>query len=780
MARKPLPPADTFTPRHATLIALAFVSVWVLVLCLPMFGGRFLVNPSGDQMYTGVPFRWFGAGEWQRTGQIPLWNPYMFGGLPFVGAMHGDIFYPTAWLRLVLPIDVAMNLGFALHVVLAGFFAYLFFRTMKVSWTGAVVGGVAYQLSGIVASLVSPSHDGKLFVSAWMPLVLTALVLGVRDKRLEGFGLLAFAAGAGIVSPHLQMMQYTLILAGLFTLYLCFWSPERPEPRWRWMSLGLALGAVALAFGVAMIQLWPFIAYLPYGARSVGAQGWEYATSWSMPPANIVDWLVSDFTGVLSHYWGENFRKLHSEYVGAAVLALAAIGVVDKDRRRLVWFFAAAGLLFVLVSLGGHTPFYRLWYALVPGVKVNRAAGMAFFIPTFTFALFAALGVERIERGEGKRMLIGLWVAAGLLLLLGASGGLAGLAESLAGQAKFSVALDNAGSLGLSAARAALVIAAVGGLALAAIGGRVRQLGLALALAVLVGGDLFINVRRFWLYSPRASQIFAEDPVTQRLTATTKPYRVLDTGVYPGAYIMAKGIPTVLGHHGNELNAYDNLLGGKNVWQNAFGGAGALRLWDLLAVRYVLLSREENIPGYHQALGPAQTVGGPAVLLERDTLPDYARVIPAAAKLEDDRIVPTLLDPRLDPRRVVLLPDDAPIELPRLDSLPAPSASRARVTAWEPGKMTVRLDPAPSAPSYVVISENWYPDWRATVDGHSAQPLRGNYTFLTVPVSTGAREIRLEVSRDRYRQGALMTFASLAGILGWIGLPLLLRRRRAI
>ncbi|MEK6611058.1 MAG: hypothetical protein AABZ35_09060 [Gemmatimonadota bacterium] len=781
MARKPLPPAaDTFTPRHATLIALAFLTAWVLVLCLPMLSGKFLVGPDSDQIWTGVPFRWFGANEWRRTGEVPLWNPYMFGGLPFVGAMHGDIFYPTAWLRLVLPIDVAMNLGFAVHLVLAGFFAYLFFRALEISWTGSLVGGLSYQLTGIVASLVHPGHDGKLFVSAWMPLVLLGLVMAVRRQRMEGYGILALAVGMGIISPHIQMMQYTLVFAGLFTLYLAFWSEDRPEGGKRWLSLAFALGAVVLGFGAAMIQLWPFIQYMPYAARSAGAQGWAYATSWSMPPANIVDWLVPDFTGILRKYWGENAVKFHSEYLGAATLVLAAVGIGNRERRRLLWFAGSAFLLFLLVSLGGHTPFYRLWYALVPGVKVTRAAGMAFFIPAFVVTMVAAMGVERLERGEGVRTLYGGLVGAGALLLLGVSGALGGMAAGWADPQKVDLARQNADAITFSAVRSAVFAAATAGIALAALRGKLRGFGLALILALAVGLDLFINDRRFFEYSARATELYSDDAVTLRLKQTPAPFRVLDPGTYPTAYLMAQGVSNVLGHHGNELNAYDNLLGGKNVWQNAFGGAGALRLWDLLAVRYVLLSREENIPGYHQALGPAQTVGGPAVLLERDTLPDYARVIPAAAKLEDDRIVPTLLDPRLDPRRVVLLPDDAPVELPRLDSLPAPSASRARVTAWEPGKMTVRLDPAPSAPSYVVISENWYPDWRATVDGHSAQPLRGNYTFLTVPVPTGAREIRLEVSRDRYRQGALMTFASLAGILGWIGLPLLLRRRRAI
>jgi len=767
-----------FAPRFPTLLAFGLFCVWVLLLALPMFQGRFLVNDMSDQMWTGVPFRWFGAQEWRRTGEIALWNPFMFGGLPFVGAMHGDIFYPTAWLRLVLPIDVAMNLGFAVHYVLAGFFAYLFFRSLKIGWTGSLVGGLAYQLCGVMASLVRPGHDGKLFASALMPLVLLGLVMGIRQRRLEGYGVLALAVGLGLVSPHIQLMQYTLIFAGLFTLYLAFRDEERPETAaGRWRAVGLALAAVVLGFGVGMIQLWPFISYLPHAARYAGAQGWEYATSYAMPWTHVVDWLVPDFTGSGAAYWGENPLKLHTEYLGAATLVLASIGAGDAKRRRLLWFMGGVWLLFVLVALGAHTPFYRLWYALVPGVKSTRAPGMAFFIPSFVTALAAALGVARLERGEGKRALVPWLAVAGALLLLGVSGGLAQLAASWAGsdQAR-AVARQDANVISLSSIKSVIVLLSASGLAWAALSGRVRKLGLALGLFAIVGADLFATGRQFWEYSPRAAQLYADDEVTSRIARTRYPYRVLDVGVYPTAFLMGKRIPSVLGHHGNELHAYDQLLGGKNVWANL----GSPQLWDLLAVRYLLLANPQQIPGFHTVLASARTgQGQTAVLLEADSVPPYARVVPAAAKLPADRIVPTVLDRRLDVSRVVLLDEDAPVSLPRLDTLPPRSASRAAVTAWEPGAMTVRIDPVPDRDSYLLVSENWYPDWRAEVDGRPALALRGDHTFITVPISAGAREVRLSVHSAAYVRGAAASMASLALILAWLVVPAFKRRRSA-
>ncbi len=780
--------AGPWTPTRPTLLALALLSAWAVVLFLPMFGGQFLGGNFSDQTWTGIPFRTFWAEEFRRTGSIPLWNPFMFGGLPFVGAMHGDIFYPTSFLRLLLRADQALNATFLIHLVLAGVFTYGFLRALGTSWTAALVGGFAYQLSGIVSSQVSPGHDGKMIVSSLLPLLLTGLLLAIRRRRAEGYGLVALVVGLDILSPQVQMAQYSLIFAGLFTLYLCFWDEERPEGHKRWTALGLAALAVVLGVGLSMIQIYPFIANGAYAARTAGNQGWEYATSYAMPAVNIADWLVATFTGssVWGVYWGGPWGKLHSEYVGAATLALVAVGVAASGRRRLAWFLGGTFLLFLLVCLGAQTPFYRLWYTLVPGVKVTRAPGMAFFIPTFIFACFAAFGVERLERGEGARVLRGVLVAAGLLLLIGATGGMVKVAEALAND-RYVLIERIAGAITLGTVLSALAAGMLAAVGFAVATGRIRTFAAALSLAAVVSGDLFINARRYFTWSPGASTLFAPDTVIAHLRATPMPYRALDVPVgeggttYPTAFLMYERIPNVLGHHGNELHAYDQLLGGKNLWSNL----GTTRLFDLLAVRYVILPVPVRVGGYHIVARTASVAGSrgrpdaaESILYEADTVPAYARVVPGAIKVPADQIVSTLMDPRLDYNRLVLLPEDAVVTLPRLDSIPGPMAARAAVTAWAPGRMSVRLDPAPEHDAFLVIAENWYPDWHASVDGRPGQVLRGQQSLITVPVPRGARDVELTFSSRSYRTGQAITLASLALVLPWLVVPAARRRRR--
>src|SRR2546423_10641391 len=124
----PVPPPDT-----AALSAPGFALGWAAIvyaigpfsLGYPALAGRFLVNPHSDQYIAGYAFREFAAATLRATGHFPLWNPYLFGGMPYIAAMHGDIFYPTFLLRMILPTDVAMTWGFIIHIFLAGLFTYL-------------------------------------------------------------------------------------------------------------------------------------------------------------------------------------------------------------------------------------------------------------------------------------------------------------------------------------------------------------------------------------------------------------------------------------------------------------------------------------------------------------------------------------------------------------------------------------------------------------------------------------------------------------------------------
>ncbi|MFL5506342.1 MAG: YfhO family protein [Gemmatimonadales bacterium] len=779
MSHPDVPDSSVFTPRWPFLTALAVFVVAMLSLCWPMLAGKFLVGPMSDQFSAGYGFRLFGAEFFREHGRIPEWNPYLFGGMPFIAAMHGDIFYPTAWLRWILPVDTAMNLGFALHFVLAGAALYLLLRALGSSWTAALVGGLAYELTGILASLVKPGHDGKLFVSALAPLLFLGLLRAVRDGKPWGYGMVALVTGLALISPHYQLTYYLLVAAGFWTLYLVFAATERPAGSARLVALAGSLAAVLLGLAISAIQALPFLSYLPYAARGTN-QGWEYATAFALPVEELMTTVLPQFNGILEQYWGQNFFKLHTEYVGALVLVLAILGLGDRVRGSLRWILAGIAGFFLLVAFGGHTPFYRLWYEVMPLMKKVRAPGMAFFLPAMVTSMFAAFGVDRLLRGDVTRraLLIPLALFGGVAVL-GAVGVLQAVAEALAKPEQMNAVVNNAGALQGGAIRLLLVLLAGGAAIWAVWAGRVRGRAAAGLLAIVVVADLWSVDRQFFDFSAPARELYADDAVIAKLRETKPPFRVFDVpgrgGVYDGSWLMAHRVQGVFGYHGNEVRFYDELWGGKNQWTNL----ASPNLWNLFAVRFLLLREPQQLPGFHAVGGPmTTTAGAPAHLYERDTVPAYARVIGAAAKVPEAQAVPTIIDQRFPIDNVVVFADTASVQPAALPggALPPKPAVKASVVEWEPGRMRITLDGTAPATTYLLVSETWYPDWHATVDGKPTPVHRADFAAIGVELPAGAKEVALAFASPAYRTGKLVTLIATVLTLGLLASPLWWRR----
>ncbi len=771
------PPSAEFALRGGHTLALAICIGAALLLLWPLLTGQILFGGTRSDMFiAGYSFRGFGAETFLNSGTIPQWNPYLFGGMPYIGAMHGDIFYPTAWLRWIMPVDLAITWGMVVHFVLAGWFTCRFGRALGLGWGAAIIAGVAYELTGIVASQMSPGHDGKLFVSALAPLAFWTLLHAIRHARSWAFGAFAIEV-ALIVLGHYHMAYFLLLALGFWALYLAFWDDQRSRSVPAWKPLAWSAAAVVVGVGITALQVLPFLSYIPYSPRAGGGpdQGWAFATSYALPPSEVFTFLLPEFNGVLERYWGRNPIKFHTEYVGFLPLALAALSFGDANRRRLVWAFALGGLLFLLLSFGGHTIFYRPFYELLPGLKKIRAMGMVFFLSAFAICVLAGIGADRLLAGRSReKSLLGVVGAALLFALLGATGALQGLAELLAIPERFAAVSDNADALRAGSFRLLVFVVLGGALLWAITRGRINgQLGTA-ALVALIATELWSVNRRFYTFSPRADVLFADDAVTRHLKAVAPPYRVFDPfNSYSHSILMAYRIPVATGYHGFQLQRYNEVAGTAPRYENLFSPS----LLDLLAIRFLILPEPQDVPGYREVVGATNTAfGTTAVLYERDTIPAYARVLPASFKSADAEAVSTLVDPRFPTSRVAVLPDTSTVSSPVAQPPFVSASTTAQITEWRPGAMTVALTGAELAPSHLLISENWFPDWRAEVDGQPAVVRRINHTMLGVDLPAGAREVRLRFASAAYANGKLVSLVALLVAMAMMVVPSVSRR----
>ena len=781
------------TQRCPTLTASGAYALAVSVAFWPFWAGQWLINPFSDQK-TGYPFRLFAAEHLRAFGEFPQWNPFIFGGMPFAAnPTFGDTFYPTFLLRLLLPIDVAITLGFMVHLVMAGTFAFLFLRALKLDWGPAFVGGAAYMFTGQLVSLVTAGHDGKLFVSAWLPLALLCLHGAVSRgdwRRYLGFGAVV---GMCLLSPHVQLTYYLLMAGGFFWLFMVVWSGERPAAHAWWRSALLFGGGLAVGFAMDGIQLIPFVEYIRFSPRgavaaAAGASstGWEYATSWAMPPEELLNVVWPSFSGMVENYWGRNPcaqcspLKLHSEYLGIVPLMLAASGFGLSEKRRFAWFFVFLIGYATLFALGGHTPFYRIPYHLLPGIKLTRGASMIFFLASFSVAMLAAFGTQALLREEGKirgGVLIGSLSVLALAAVLALSGGFRGIMVSFADPSRLARLDANYGTFTQDTLRGLVVALVVAGLWWALRHRRLAGDTWAFALGALVLLDLWSVERRQIRFGRPAAELFAPDRVVQLVAQDADSFRVLPldrvlplTSYVQDNYLMVHRIRSVLGYQGTELHRYDELLGGKNLW----GNAGNPNLWRLLAVKYLVLDRPVDVPNLQPLdTGAVRTYEGQGVYLYRFTgAQPFAWVVREALEVPDEQVLPALMDPRFDPRRLVLVPPAGGVGRAALSALPEPVPRAVEAVEERPGRYRFTLDSPLTEPGYLFVSEPYYPAWQATVDGTANDVVRAQFALMAVPIPAGARRVELEFRSRSYWTGRLVTLGALGLVVtvaaqGW-------------
>jgi hypothetical protein len=800
------PIVEAYHPRFAGLWAAAVYAVATLALGWPALAGKFLVGPHSDQYIAGYAFREFAASTLKATGSFPLWNPYQFGGMPFIAAMHGDIFYPTFLLRMVMPTDVAMTWGFMIHVFLAGAFTYLFLRRARFGFPAALVGGLAYMMSGHIATYVSPGHDGKLFVAALFPLLLWAVLAWVRDGRKWALGAIAIFVGLDVLSPHPQLLEYSLLAAGAYAIVLAVGLVRDGEGDSRLAigRLAAALGAVIVGLAIGAVQFLPVRGYVGWSPRASGIGTYERATSYAKNPQEILNFYLPEFTGILSHYWGPNGIHFQGDYAGAVVLVLASLGLTGlrSDRRsRELWFWAITIIVALLWALGGATPFYKVPFYLIPGTKYFRAPDSVFFVGTLGIAVFAARGVERALAAQVSRRFVIWWLAfAAAFAILALTGGLTNFAKSVAPEGGLDLVDANSAALVLGAFRS-LVFVAVAAMALlnaAAIRKRAGRYAPVAIIALLTALDLFVVNKQYWVFSPPASQLYASDAALDYVNKLKQPERVIavptqgdfDVALYVGAELMTHRVLNPLGYHGNELARYNDLVaipqGGGPTDDSRRLILTNLNVQRLTATQYLLANGTQlatMIPGLQQVAGPTANdpSGRTNYLYKLPESAPYAWVAPVIVKAADDAVLATVTDPRFDVQSAALFDPAAPVDAaPAVTSLPAPTGIVAHFDSYAPGHMSVSLDRDAPAGSALVVAENYYPGWTATVDGKPGRIGRAQYSMIGVQLPAGARKIDLVFTSSAYQTGKVVTWiAILVAFIGLVGGIVVERRRVA-
>jgi hypothetical protein len=131
-------------------------------------------------------------------------------------------------------------------------------------------------------------------------------------------------------------------------------------------------------------------------------------------------------------------------------------------------------------------------------------------------------------------------------------------------------------------------------------------------------------------------------------------------------------------------------------------------------------------------------------------------------KYPDSSVLDALHTTNFPVRSVALFDTSSKVDGVQATSLPAPLAITTHVDKYEPGHIALTLSaPAPKGAA-LVVSENFYPGWRATVDGKPVNAERADYVLIGVPLPEGAKKVELTFASDTYARGKAITLVALA------------------
>lgn len=740
--RPPIPVKNAGLIRK--LLPYLIFSLAVLVYFWDILNGRNFFWE--DILYQYYPFHYFLFNQLRQL-TIPVWNPYMFGGMPFLADIQTQVFYPLNWLLAFLS-SSSQRLVFWLvefkciiHILLAGVGFYLLMRELKASPLAGIISGITFAFSGFM--IMHIIHLTLISTFAWFPLILlffyrTLSTRHIRDALVGGL-LLGIANLAG----HPQMTLHMVYALGfLFLLFIISnWRVERPFILPTHLPLFFLI--ILIGFGLAACAYLPSYRFSSFTVREL--MTYAESSELSLSPSFLITIFVPKFFGSITgsgtdtvEFWGNPAAYSYWEtavYFGTISLFLALLGIVFS-RHRLRWHFALLALLALLLALGKYTPFYRLTFELLPGF--NRFRIPARFINLFTvaFAFFAGQGIDVLLNSKlpFKRLL-----APGFGLLVFAI--VFNLALLAGGFNRIFPALNEASIFNNTLRQSLLFILLVTGALLFSwltLRNRRKSSGFASILIVLSFLDLYQFGHRFNQSSVGPEEFYPRRPFIDQLIqeSRTSPFRI---NARSGQYMI--------------LQRNEGLL-----WQlELLEGYTPLKLTDYVTFD-IPQQRKNNLLNVRYQIVVDSVKHTAGLVVNPDALPRVWLTDTFVVVNDRREILARLSDPNFDYRRIAIL-EKVPEPLPEPDSLPAGSIT---IVQRQPEKLTLRAELKRTA--LLMISEIFYPDWRATIDGQPAEILRADYCLRALSLPAGTHTVVLYYDRQLLNIGIFISTLSLLAV----------------
>lgn len=776
------------------VVVLIFI-ITALLYFSPVLSGKKMFQ-SDIQQYRGMAkeqmdFR-------AANGEEPYWTDAAFGGMPTyqLGAK-----YPYNWIKsLDLSIRFLPRPADYLFLYFIGF--YVLLLVLKLDWKYAGLGALAFGFSSYLIIILGVGHNAKAHAIAYMPLVLSGILLTFRKKYIWGFILTTVAMALEIVANHVQMTYYLMLLVLVLGVAYLIDAFRKNELQHFFKSVGVLVLAVVLAIGTNAASLMATSEYSAFSTRGksdltinpdgtpktdVAGLDKEYINQYSYGISETLDLFIaglyggsnsepydkdSAFTEFLLqqgvppaqvesifgqfglYYWGSQPGVSGPAYLGAVVVFLFVLGIF-MVKGRLKWWLLGGTILSLLLSFGSNLSWFTdLWIDYFPLYNKFRAVTSIQVIAELCVPVLAVFGLYKIlqktevkeDKLKALKWTTGITGGLSLIILLFngslfsfAGGNDAYYIQNFGMDFISAVKEDRKSLLVNETLKTLILVLIAAGLIWFYIKQKVSEIQVILVMAILIVFDLVQVDRRY----VNTENFMAARLVEQPFQASEADKQILqDTSRY-------RVFEQRIGLNGARTSYFHNSIGGYHGAKPArlqelaefYLYQGNIQPLNLLNVKYIISQDEE---GAEQVQQNPQANGNVWFVQNVKVVPDADAEILALDSLN------TL--------QTAVIQERYANELPR-NIFPQDSTDNISLVEHQPNYLKYRSSAQEA--KLAVFSEVYYPNgWNVYIDGEPSTYFKADYILRAMMVPEGKHTIEFKFEPQVVKTGSTISLAS--------------------
>ncbi|MFC1806986.1 YfhO family protein [Candidatus Omnitrophota bacterium] len=728
------------------------------------------------------------ATEMLRQGEIPLWNPYVFCGIPLHASVQNSVFYPLSAIYYLMDVAKGFSIFILVHILLCGLFTYAFMRYRGISREGSFLAAVCFTFSGYIMSAINLTI--ALNSVTWFPLALLVFFFCIKKRKLRYSALLSlvlllmFMAG----DPSILMATFAIIFFASLYLFIEHCIKRR---RVGWFFVVNFLLTLLFFILLSAFKLIPAIEYFQQTVRA--NMQWSEAAAWSVPVSDFLSLIIPYFNDISCYHQNYWIRQswLDNYYIGITTIfiALFAIRLIKKD--RLTQFLCVIAVATVVIVLGKNFIVYPFLYKVVPLLRIVRYPVRFFFVFTFSICAMAGIGYDRIREaardGTLRKSSVTFLITALAAAFLAVSINLFAerIGDFIVRRAMVAYADDKTFKLAqfpslvyadlFNLRRTLLYISCFGLFVFLWSRATNKKLGASAIFLVVVFDLLLTNTG----YEPIENKDYVTKP-TENIEYILKdeslfricasPYSIdRFTNLYERSY--HKGIKSskdrLVSNRMMEFGIYDMWGYDSTVFKRSLEAVVKIyeskkpsdtKLLDLLNVKYVSSHGDmddENYEKVHETENA--TIYRNKNCLERAFLVRNVKYVK-----DDEAIIEYISSEDFKPGKEVVLEEDIDLK----EGLPNfADTADGMVEMLSYKAHTIDLVSSASRDSILVLSDTYYPGWKVYVDGQEEKIYRANYFLRGVRVPAGEHVVQFVYKPFSFFLGALISIITILTIL---------------